>query len=88
MTDTSACGFCGMEDSWKHSLVECTVSRCAWALIDDELAQKVATTTEPNAKHWLFMLRDSLSHDLFVKLSVTLWAIWLARRKAIHEGIF
>lgn len=30
----------------------------------------------------------SLSHALFVKLSVTLWAIWVARRKAIHEGIF
>uniref|UniRef100_A0A453MCY5 RNase H type-1 domain-containing protein n=1 Tax=Aegilops tauschii subsp. strangulata TaxID=200361 RepID=A0A453MCY5_AEGTS len=33
-------------------------------------------------------LIDSLSHELFVKLSVTLWAIWAARRKAIHEGIF
>ena len=31
---------------------------------------------------------DLLSHDLFVKLSVMLWAIWYARRKAIHEGIF
>jgi hypothetical protein len=31
---------------------------------------------------------DSLSHALFVKLSVTLWAIWVARRKAIHESIF
>ena len=24
----------------------------------------------------------------FVKFSVTLWAVWTARRKAIHEGIF
>ena len=31
---------------------------------------------------------DSLSHDQFVLLSVTLWAIWSARCKAINEGIF
>jgi hypothetical protein len=88
MTDSSACGFCGAPDSGKHSLVECTVSRCSWALVDDELAQTLVTITEPNAKHWLFTLRDSLSYDLFVKLAVTLWAIWSARRKVIHEGIF
>uniref|UniRef100_A0A453HF87 RNase H type-1 domain-containing protein n=1 Tax=Aegilops tauschii subsp. strangulata TaxID=200361 RepID=A0A453HF87_AEGTS len=33
-------------------------------------------------------LMNSLSLALFVKLAVTLWAIWAARRKAIHEGIF
>uniref|UniRef100_A0A453SLV5 RNase H type-1 domain-containing protein n=1 Tax=Aegilops tauschii subsp. strangulata TaxID=200361 RepID=A0A453SLV5_AEGTS len=31
---------------------------------------------------------QSLAHDQFVLLAVTLWAIWTARRKAIHEGIF
>src|SRR4051812_7297480 len=41
-----------------------------------------------NAKTWIFNLRDSLSHADFVKFSVMLWAIWSARRKAIHEGIF
>jgi ribonuclease HI len=35
----------------------------------------------------LFSLVHSLSHDAFVKLAVTLWATWTARRKAIHEGI-
>lgn len=68
--------------------MECTMSRCTWTLVDEELTQKLVTITEPNAKQWLFMLMDSLSHDLFVKLSVTLWALWAARRKAIHEGIF
>lgn len=33
-------------------------------------------------------LRDSLSHDKFIRLSASLWAIWTSRRKAIHEGIF
>lgn len=29
-----------------------------------------------------------LLHADFVKLLVTLWAVWWARRQAIHEGIF
>ncbi|XBI57913.1 hypothetical protein VPH35_039223 [Triticum aestivum] len=40
------------------------------------------------AKQWLFTLIESLSHEQFVLLAVTLWAIWTARRKAIHEQIF
>lgn len=31
---------------------------------------------------------DSLSHVAFTKLAVTLWAIWWAQRKAIHEEVF
>ncbi|XP_073354033.1 uncharacterized protein [Aegilops tauschii subsp. strangulata] len=88
MSDSSACSICGAPDSWKHSLLECTMSRCTWALVDDELAQTLATNTEPKAKQWLFTLMSALSHESFVKLSVTLWAIWAARRKAIHEGLF
>ena len=26
-------------------------------------------------------------HEKFVKMAVTLWSIWYARRKLIHEGI-
>uniref|UniRef100_A0A8R7Q9B0 RNase H type-1 domain-containing protein n=1 Tax=Triticum urartu TaxID=4572 RepID=A0A8R7Q9B0_TRIUA len=64
------------------------MSRCTWALVDEELGQQIAATSEPNAKQWLFTHMQSLAHSLFVKLAVTLWAIWAARRKAIHEGIF
>ena len=31
---------------------------------------------------------DSLPHNQFIRLLVTLWAIWHARRKAIHEAVF
>lgn len=31
---------------------------------------------------------ETLSHEEFVWLAVTLWVIWWARRKAIHEAIF
>ena len=64
------------------------MSRCTWAMVDEELAQAIATMMEPNAKQWLFTHIESLPHEQFVKLSVTLWAIWAARQKAIHEGIF
>lgn len=82
------CQFCGAIDSWRHSLVECTSARCVSALLDDELAEQIVEIREPSAKHWLFRMLESLSHANFVKLSVTLWAIWTARRKATHEGIF
>ncbi|VAI33703.1 unnamed protein product [Triticum turgidum subsp. durum] len=88
MADSASCGLCGAPDSWRHSPLECAASRCVWALIDNELVHKMTTVTEPNAKHWLFSLMEMLEHDKFVLLSVTLWAIWSARRKAIHEGIF
>ena len=34
------------------------------------------------------MMIQSLSHAAFLKLAETLWATWIARRKAIHEGEF
>uniref|UniRef100_A0A453L305 Uncharacterized protein n=1 Tax=Aegilops tauschii subsp. strangulata TaxID=200361 RepID=A0A453L305_AEGTS len=52
------------------------------------MAEASISTTEPSAKQWLFTLMESLSHEKFVLLTVTLWAIWTACRKAIHEGIF
>ena len=88
MADNAQCGLCGSPDSWRHSLVNCTSSRCVWALVDEELAQSLVSNTETNAKQWLFTFMQSLDHDQFVLLAVTLWAIWTSRRKAIHEGIF
>lgn len=31
---------------------------------------------------------ETLPHDAFIRLAVTLWALWWARRKAIHEQIY
>jgi hypothetical protein len=33
-------------------------------------------------------MRKSLDHACFVKMMVTLWAVWTARRKAIYEDQF
>lgn len=50
MSSSSSCGLYGSPDSWRHSLLECTISRCSWALVNEELGQRLVATTEPNAK--------------------------------------
>lgn len=88
MSTTSTCGLCGAKDSWRHSLLECSMARCIWALVDGELAEHLCETTVPSAKQWIFTMMDSVSHASFIRLVVTLWVIWWARRKAIHDEIF
>ena len=41
-----------------------------------------------NAKEWVFKMQEVLTDGLFVRLVITLWAIWSARRKAVYEDIF
>jgi hypothetical protein len=86
MADTSSCSICGREDSWRHSLIECTPSRCVWALVGEEITQHMCYSNEPNAKLWLFHMMESLKYVEFVEMAVTLWSIWYARRRLIHEG--
>ena len=64
------------------------MAKCVWALNDEIITEQVAETRMPSAKLWIFKLMDSLNHMEFVNVAVTLWAIWTARRKAIHEAIF
>jgi hypothetical protein len=59
-----------------------------WALVDEELAEHLTAHNTGDAKQWIFHLIETLKHEEFVKVLVVLWAIWTARRKAIHEGIF
>jgi hypothetical protein len=38
MSDQCGCKICGANiDSWRHALFDCTMSRCVWALVDEEL---------------------------------------------------
>lgn len=86
MSNNPRCSLCGVDDSWKHSLLECSMSRCVWALADEGMVEHMVRTNEGHARNWLFALMASLSHVDFVNMMVTLWAIWFARRKAIHEA--
>jgi hypothetical protein len=86
MADTSKCSVCGAQDSWRHSLLDCNMSRCVWALVDEEVTQHMSVCAEPSAKQWLFTMMETLKHDEFIQVVVTLWALWYARRRLIHEG--
>lgn len=89
MAPTNMCSICGWkEDSWRHSLLECRMARCVWVLLDEDLYDRVKSCTEPGAKNWLFVLEDMLTEVEYVKLIVSLWAIWKARRDVIHEDVF
>ncbi|PNT76018.1 hypothetical protein BRADI_1g43072v3 [Brachypodium distachyon] len=88
MAENSRCAIYGEGDSWRHSLLSCTMARCVWSLVDEHVTEHMAATEEPSSKQWLFAMMGSLEHDEFIKMVVTLWAIWHARRKAIHENTF
>lgn len=87
MSDRDECMVCGMQDSWRHGLIECTMARCVWALVDQELMEHMMATPEPLACNWLFYMVDVLPHKDLTRLVVTLWVVWTVRRKLIHEGI-
>jgi ribonuclease HI len=89
MSDISSCSLChATNDSWRHSLLQCNMAASTWALVDNDLVEHLLSNNCGNAKEWLFFLLETLSHEDFVRATVTLWAIWTARRKAIHEQIF
>lgn len=59
------------------------MAKCVWALVDDELIDHMIACTHENARLWLVEMQESMSSQEFVKLLVTLWSIWWARRKLI-----
>jgi hypothetical protein len=45
MAPTRACSICGLEDSWRHSLIECNLARCVWALTAEEITEHISLST-------------------------------------------
>ena len=89
MADTSLCSICGDIDSWRHSLINCPIARSVWALADEDVTEHISLNEDLVARRWIFAMMDTLSRDDFAKVAVTLWAIWYARRKIIHDdGLF
>src|SRR4051794_32584410 len=88
MASSSVCSICGQDNSWGHSLIECTMSRCVWALSNPTIVEHISISTEPSTRQWVFSMMHSMDHGDFTRMVVTLWAIWHARRKVIHEDIF
>lgn len=88
MTTEDTCLLCGERDTWKHALFSCPLAAAVWALAPEDLLEPMIERTEEKAKDWLFEMHALLPTDMFQRLIVTLWAIWKARRKAIHEDIY
>jgi hypothetical protein len=78
MATHSLCSVFGEEDSWRHSLINCSVARCVWALAEEEIVEHVGANEHPSAKTWLFAMMESMPRDEFAKLGATLWSIWYA----------
>ena len=49
--------------------------------------QHMCMNKDEDAKAWLFAMSDTISQKEFSVLITTLWAIWNARRKVIHEEV-
>lgn len=64
------------------------MARSVWGLFSEGLVENMCLTRTPNAKIWIFSMHDAIPHDEFIKMVVTLWGVWHARRKAVHEEFF
>jgi hypothetical protein len=72
MSRTSTCGLCGGSDSWKHSLLECNMANSVWSLSNDTMVEHMQACGESHARNWLFHMLETLPHDQFIRLTVTL----------------
>lgn len=72
------------EDTWKHAPVECNMEKSVWSLVD-ELVEHLIACRLGDARLWLVELQESMGQEAFLKTLMTLWMIWWARCKAIHE---
>lgn len=51
MADSSECSICNaLEDTWRHSLFDCRMARCTWALGDEELLEHVISNQHEDAR--------------------------------------
>ncbi|XP_051221399.1 uncharacterized protein [Lolium perenne] len=87
MATTPVCQVCNAaEDTWRHALLECNMSASVWALREDDVVLPLIGEATNDPRLWLFSMSTSLTQSQFIEVLVTMWAIWWARRKLIHEG--
>jgi hypothetical protein len=42
------------KDTWDHALLHCTMSKCVWSLVDEEVTELLAATLYfSDPKHWV-----------------------------------
>ena len=57
MAESAACCLCGAEDTWRHALLKCTVSRSTWALSSERIIDVLNSNEEPDPKRWLSLCK-------------------------------
>jgi len=73
---TSECKICGAEkDIWDHSLLYCTMPRCVWALVDEDLTDLLATLHIIDPKHWVLFMCCNIPQVEEKQILATSWAI-------------
>jgi hypothetical protein len=50
MASQNTCAICGEQDSWRHALLDCNMSKCVWALEQEEIVEHLSMIQEPSAK--------------------------------------
>ena len=64
------------------------MARCIWAPEKEETVELLSGILENDAKSWLVIMTEILPQEDVVRVAITLWAIWFARWKAIHEDVY
>ena len=59
-----------------------------WALSNPTIVEHISISAEPSARQWLFSMMHTMEQEDFTRMVITMWALWHARRKVIHEEIF
>ena len=62
MADHGRCALCGAPDSWKHTLLECNMARCVWALESEKIVEHLCEMQEENSRGWLANLIETMPH--------------------------
>ena len=89
MAVTPKCSRCNaLVDSWRHLLINCRMARCVWVLGDEETLEHMISNQTEDARLWIFCLFETLKEEELARVLITMWAIWWARRRAIHEDEF
>jgi hypothetical protein len=65
---------CGADDSWRNALMDCSMALIVWALSEEGLVEHMCLNQVANAKNWIFVMHEMLSHGDFIRMVVTLWA--------------
>lgn len=76
MADSGLCSICnGVEDTWRHALIDCPMAKCVWLLLEEELVEHLIACNSRYARLWMIEAQDSMGHERFTKVLVALWAI-------------